>query len=81
MRVIAEIPHPSCKISVFYMNQKYIIKIEQGNVEIGYKISELDYIISGLDSILKIIEKDLLTDSLPVLDKLKEILSKGLKDY
>jgi hypothetical protein len=81
MRVIAEIPHPSCKVSVFYMNQKYIIKIEQGNVEIGYKISEIDYVVSGLEAVISIIEKDLLTDSLPVLDTLKETLSKALKDY
>jgi hypothetical protein len=81
MRVIAEIPHPSCKVSVFYMNQKYIIKIEQGNVEIGYKISEIDYVISGLDAVLSIIEKDLLAPSLPVLDKLKEVLNNSLKDY
>jgi hypothetical protein len=81
MRVIAEIPHPSCKISVFYMNQKYIIKIEQGNVEIGYKISEIDYVVSGLDTIVSIIEKDLLAESLPILDTLKEVLSKALKDY
>jgi len=81
MRVIAEIPHPSCKVLVFYMNQKYIIKIEQGNVEIGYKISEIDYIISGLDTIVSLVEKDLLHDSLPVLEKLREVLDKGLKDY
>lgn len=81
MRVIAEIPHPSCKISVFYMNQKYIIKIEQGNVEIGYKISEIDYVISGLEPVMAIIEKDLLKDSLPVLDQLQQVLANALKDY
>lgn len=63
------------------MNQKYIIKIEQGNVEIGYKISELDYIVSGLDTIVSIVEKDLIKDSLPVLEQLKGVLSNALKDY
>lgn len=81
MRVIAEIPHPACKVSVFYMNQKYIVKIEQGNIEIGYKISEIDYVISGLDTIVSIIEKNLLPGSLPVLEKIREVLSDALKDY
>ena len=47
MRILAEIPHPDCKISVFYMNQKYIVKFEKGNFEQSYKISELDYVKHG----------------------------------
>jgi hypothetical protein len=42
MRVIAELPHPDCKITIFSMNQKYIIKLEKGIFEQIYKISELD---------------------------------------
>jgi hypothetical protein len=45
MRVIADIPHPSCKISLFAWNQKYLVKFEQGACEQTFKISEFD--VSG----------------------------------
>lgn len=42
MRVIANIPHPDCNITLLTMNQKYILKFEQNNIEQTYKVSELD---------------------------------------
>ena len=53
MRILAEIPHSACKITVFYMNQKYIVKFEKGNLEQSYKISELEYVISGVEDVNK----------------------------
>ena len=40
MRIIAELPHPEFKISILNMNQKFIVKIEQGTLEQSYKIPE-----------------------------------------
>lgn len=40
MRIIATIPHPRVKISVFQMNQKYLLKMEAGPYEQTYKIYE-----------------------------------------
>ena len=59
MRVIKEISFSDCKASIFYMNQKYIIKFETGNLEQSYKLSELDYIISDVSNIEKLIEEQL----------------------
>lgn len=42
MRVVAEIPHPDLKITVFSWNQKYLVKLEKGPFEQTYKIGELD---------------------------------------
>ena len=42
MHFISEIPHPSCKISLYHWNGRYIIKIEAGLLEQTYKISELE---------------------------------------
>lgn len=42
MRLIANIPHPKCSITLLTMNQKYILKFEQNNMEQTYKISEMD---------------------------------------
>ena len=72
MRVIAEIPHPQIKISIFYMNQKYIIKFEMYNLEQTYKLSELDYIIRDVEDVKKAIACLLFSGSKKVLrDKTK----------
>lgn len=42
MKQLADIPHPSCKITLFAWNNKYIVKIEQGMLEQTYKVSELE---------------------------------------
>ena len=81
MRIIAEIPHESCKISVFYMNQKYIIKFEKGNFEQCYKISEIDYAIKDLEDIKKIVLNDLINKAIPRFAEMQNDLSVALKDY
>ena len=42
MRVVGEIPHPECKITIFHWNNKYLIKLELGPFEQTFKISELE---------------------------------------
>ena len=44
MRIIDTIEHPIMRISIFQMNQKYIVKFELGTLEQSYKFSELDII-------------------------------------
>lgn len=42
MKQLADIPHPSCKITLYAWNNKYIVKVEQGMLEQTYKVSELE---------------------------------------
>ncbi|WP_207426312.1 hypothetical protein [Pedobacter sp. SYSU D00535] len=60
MRVIAELPRPDCKISIFSMNMKFIIKFEQGNLEQSFKISEMD-VTGGLDGIFQLLDEEFIT--------------------
>ncbi|WP_159635911.1 hypothetical protein [Sphingobacterium composti Ten et al. 2007 non Yoo et al. 2007] len=57
MRTLAELPHPECKITIFGMNQKYIIKFEQGNLEQTYKIAEAD-ILNGVNGVFEILDEE-----------------------
>ena len=57
MRIIAELPHPECKISLFHMNQKYIVKFEQGTLEQSYKLSELDLTGGGANEVFQILDE------------------------
>jgi hypothetical protein len=53
MRVVEEIPHPACKITIFAWNAKYIVKLEAGGFEQSYKINEAD--VTGLGDIKKML--------------------------
>jgi len=53
MRVVKEISHPECKITIFNWNSKYLIKLEQGDLEQTFKISEFDVLEEkDLDEVL-----------------------------
>lgn len=57
MRVIAELPHPVCKITIFSMNQKFIIKLEKGVYEQSYKVAEID-LTDGVNGVFKILDDE-----------------------
>lgn len=59
MRIIAELPHPEFKISILNMNNKYIVKIEQGTLEQSYKIPEVD-LTDGVNSVFELLDEEFL---------------------
>jgi len=59
MRVIAELPHPDFKITIFSMNGKFIIKMERGILEQTYKIAEMD-LTDGINSVFEILDEEFL---------------------
>ena len=49
MRHVADIPHPEVKITLLAWNSKFLLKLEQGNLEQTYKVAELD-LLTGADA-------------------------------
>lgn len=44
MRIVGEIPHPDCRITLLSWNNRYLIKVEQGLLEQTFKINQFDII-------------------------------------
>ena len=42
MRVVREIPHPQCKITVYSWNNRYLIKLEESLLEQTFKIDQFE---------------------------------------
>jgi hypothetical protein len=42
MRVVGELNHPQCKITLFAWNNRYLIKLENGLLEQTFKINQFD---------------------------------------
>jgi hypothetical protein len=55
MRTIAELPYPAFKLTLFGMNQKFILKFEQGPLEQVYKVSEMD-VTGGVDGVFQLVD-------------------------
>ena len=55
MRVVGEIPHSDCKITIFSWNNRYLIKLELGLLEQTFKVNEFD--ISGESELYRIVDE------------------------
>lgn len=80
MRVIAELPHPDCKITLFSMNQKYIIKLEKGTFEQIYKISELD-IPEGVNGVFQLLDSEFIKSASERFNKMRVDFNQAYKRH
>ena len=53
MRIIDSIPHPSISISIFQMNDKFIVKFEAGPMEQAFKFYTED--VKSVDVLKKLV--------------------------
>lgn len=56
MRIIDSIPHPSISISIFQMNDKYIVKFEAGPMEQAFKFNTEE--VKSVENLKKIVNED-----------------------
>jgi hypothetical protein len=77
MRTLAELPHPDCKITIFSMNQKFIIKFEQGSLEQTYKIAEID-VTDGVNGVFQMLDDEFIEK---VLNLFREMMSNFKEAY
>jgi hypothetical protein len=61
MRVVGEIPHSDCKITIFAWNNRYLIKLEQGLLEQTFKVNEYD--VSSEAELYKIIDQSFIQEA------------------
>jgi hypothetical protein len=62
MRVLAEIPNPDMKITLFSWNGKYLIKLEKGPLEQTYKVDEMD--VTGEADVRQMLDETFLNQAL-----------------
>lgn len=60
MRIIDTIPHPSITISIFQMNEKFIVKFEAGPMEQAFKFENAD--VRGLENLKKLITPEFIEE-------------------
>jgi len=56
MKIVGNIPHPQMTITVFMMNEKYIVKFEAGPMEQVFKLSQGK--LRGMEHVMQIVDAD-----------------------
>ena len=80
MRVVAELPRPDCKITIFSMNMKFLIKFERGTYEQTYKLSEMD-MTEGLDGVFKIVDEEFIASVIRRFDEMSKDFTSAYHRY
>ena len=70
MRVVGEIPHPNCKITLFSWNNRYLVKLEQGYLEQTYKIDQFE--LSGDSDLLRIVNEKFIEGALERFNEMNQ---------
>lgn len=78
MRIIGEIPHSQCKITLFHWNNRYLIKLEKGYLEQTYKVDQFELHSEG--DLLKIVNEPFIQDALKRFESMDQSLLKAVKE-
>lgn len=78
MRVVAEIPHPEFKISIFSWNAKFIIKIEAGIYEQAFRVSE-ESVDGDLERVKAMVTPEFIENCRPRFLAMRDDLSKAFE--
>ncbi len=75
MRVVGEIEHPECKITIFHWNNKYLIKLEMGPFEQTFKLNEFD--ISSEADLKKVVDEDFISKAMARFEDMSRSLAEA----
>jgi len=78
MRIIGEIPHSQCKITLFHWNNRYLIKLERGYLEQTFKVDQFELSQEGDLSLM--VNEVFIQEALVRFNNMDESLMKALKE-
>ena len=76
MRVVGEIPHPHCKITIFAWNNRYLIKLEAGLLEQTFKVNQFD--VTGESDLHKLADDTFIREAIDRFDDMARSLNQAM---
>jgi hypothetical protein len=62
MRIVGEIPHSTCKITIYAWNNRYLIKLENSMLEQTFKINQFD--VTGDLEVFQMVDEPFIQEAL-----------------
>jgi hypothetical protein len=78
MRVVSEITHPDCKITIFSWNNRYLLKFELGLLEQTYKINQYD--ITAESELKTLVSEDFIQKVLILFGEMEKNLNDAMAE-
>jgi len=79
MKIAGNIPHPKMTITVFIMNEKFIVKFEAGPMEQVYKLSQGK--IRGMEHVQQIVDAQFQEEVLKKFGEMFESMRSSLERH
>jgi len=77
MRIIGEIPHSQCKVTLYHWNNRYLIKLEKNGLEQTFKVDQFEL---ATDKDLQILVDELfLQKALDRFDDMERSMAEALQ--
>jgi hypothetical protein len=77
MRIIGEIPHTDCKITLYHWNNRYIIKLERDYLEQTFKIDQFE--LSSEKDLVAIANQPFIEEALERFNTMEQSLLNALQ--
>lgn len=77
MKIVGHIPHPQMTITVFMMNEKYIVKFEAGPMEQVYKLSQGK--VAGMEHVVKVVDAQFQSEVMKKFGEMFEAMRTALE--
>lgn len=78
MRIVGEIAHAECKITLYHWNNRYLIKLEKDYLEQTFKVNQFDLTTEG--DLTKMINEVFITEALTRFSLMEQSLDKALQN-
>lgn len=79
MRIVGEIHHPQCKITLYAWNNRYLVKLEQGYFEQTFKIDQYD--LTSEADLNAIVNEDFIQLALKRFEEMAQSWGKAVRDF
>jgi hypothetical protein len=76
MRVIGEIQHVDCKITLFQWNNRFLIKLEKGLLEQTFKINQFD--LANENDLHSVVTDEFIQSAMARFDAMEHSLAQAM---
>lgn len=76
MRIIGEIAHPDCRITLFNWNNRYLIKLEKDYLEQTFKINQFD--LAAESDLRTLVNEEFVREAVARFQAMEQSLLKSL---
>lgn len=77
MRIIGEIPHTQCKVTLYHWNNRYLIKLEKNGLEQTFKVDQFE--LSSDKDLQILVDDAFIQKALIRFDDMEQTMTEALK--